>query len=349
MRIVFMGAIPTYGWDEERELSEQEAPFARAAHDLGYEAAARGHTVMLGDDHRASADAGVMEGIKAYVAEDPTRRAEVVVNRTEGSRPIFTDVPDQVTVRQRFHPELELEHGGSWSLIPNLAALDGADVAVMVGGRTTTRLMGNIAADRGEVVAIPSFGGAAFELYGRMRYAYRAKVSEDHPGLAALSAIWSDTSAASILDLAEVLGGASTTPAPHSYFMSYTWTTSEVADHVEALLLRNGRRVLRDESMFGAGEDLSGSGKSMSNQADPYSALYNEAFRTSSWCPGELAYATERKRRGEKPRRVVCLAVDTYDPQDLPIPEQSNLWKPGKERFERDLAIRQLLEQEADA
>ena len=341
-----MGAIPTYGWEETREVSEQEAPFSRAAHDLGYEAARRGHTVMLGDDHRASVDAGVMDGIETFLAEDPDHRAEVVLNRTEGSRAIFTDLSSQVTIRRRFHPELEFDQQGSWSLIPNLAALDGAHVAIMVGGRTTTRLMGNIAADRGEVVAIPSFGGAAFELYGRLRYAYRAKVSEDHPGIAALNGIWSETSASNIIDLAEVLGGASTSPAPHSYFMSYTWTSSAIADHVEALLLRNGRRVLRDESMFTAGENLSGSVKSMIAQADTYIALYNEAFANSSWCPGELAYATERKRRGEKPSRVVCLALDTYDPIDLPTQHMANLWKPGKERTERDLAIRQLLEQE---
>jgi hypothetical protein len=346
MRIVFMGAIPTYGWGETRELSEQEAPFVRAAHDLGYEAARRGHTVMLGDDHRASVDAGVMAGITTYLAEDPGHRAEVVINRTEGSRDIYPDLGDQVTVRRRFHPELDLEHGGSWSLIPNLAALDTADVAIMAGGRTTTRLMGNIGADRGEVVAIPSFGGAAFELYGRLRYAYRAKVSEDHPGIAALNAIWSASSAPSILDLAEVLGGATTATVPHSYFMSYTWSSSSIADHVEALLLRNGRRVLRDESMFAAGADLSGSVKSMIAEADTYIALYNEAFANSSWCPGELAFATERKRRGEKPHRVVCLALDTYDPQDLPMQHLANLWKPGKERSERDLAIRKLLEQE---
>ncbi len=42
----------------------------------------------------------------------------------------------------------------------------------------------------------------------------------------------------------------------------------------------------------------------------------------------------------------MCVALDTYDSQDLPMQHQANLWKPGKERTERDLAIRQLLEQE---
>ena len=347
MRVVFMGAIPTYNWNEERELSEQEEPFVKAAHDLGYTAAERGHTVVLGDDHRASADWWVMDGIKAFVAENPDQRVDVLVNRAEGSRKIFGDAPGQITIRRKFHTEVDRALGGSWSLIPNLAALDAADVAIMIGGGTTTRLMGNIAADRGEgVVAIPSFGGSAFELYGRLKYTYRAKVGEDHPGFAALNSIWSDTSASAIMDFAEVLCDNTPAEPPHSYFMSYTWTTSAIADHVETLLLRHGRRVLRDETMFAAGEDLTGSVKTLISEADTYIALYNKEFTASSWCPGELAFATERKRRGMKPSRIVCLAVDTYDPLDLPTQHVGNLWKPGKERAERDLAVRQLLEQE---
>ncbi len=56
MKIFFMGSIPTYKWSEDRELSEQELPFARAARDLGYEAAKRGHALIVNDDHPASVD-----------------------------------------------------------------------------------------------------------------------------------------------------------------------------------------------------------------------------------------------------------------------------------------------------
>ena len=36
MKLLFMGSIPTFRFDEEREVSEQEAPFTQACKDMGF-------------------------------------------------------------------------------------------------------------------------------------------------------------------------------------------------------------------------------------------------------------------------------------------------------------------------
>lgn len=347
MRMLFMGSVPTLRWSETRALGEQEQPFARAARDLGYEASRRGHSFILSADHIASVDYHVMAGIQAYCDEHPGQSVDVHVNRSEGSRALFADRNPSIRVTQSLHTELDAELKGTASLVPNLAALDASDVAILIGGRTTARLIGSVGADRdGRVIAIPSFGGAASELYEKLKYTYRARLGPQHQGLAALNSIWDESSAGLILDLAEAFCAEPPAIPAHTYFLSYRWDDSAQADHVELLLLRNGRKVLRDEGVFDAGENLSEAIKAMIGESDTYIALHSSAFDRSDFCPGELAYATRRQRNGDKPRRVVMLAVESYDPNDIPIEHAARLWKPGVERAERELAIRQLIEQE---
>ena len=348
MQILFMGRIPTYRWDDDRPLSDQEQPFVRAGHDLGYEAARRGHTLILSDDHISAVDTHAMEGVVDFVKDHPGTTVDVVVNRTEGSDMVFADLPPEISIRRHFHTEVDREIHGTGSLIPNLASLDTSDAAILIGGGRTTRLIGSIGADRdAKIVAIPSFGGASQEVYEKLKYTYKA-FGKEHPGLTALNSVWADTSAGHIIDLAEAMLEEPHVEK-HSYFMSYRWANVTQADHVEALLLRSGRTVLRDESMFRAGENLSDTIKSMIGAADTYLALHSSGFDKSDFCRGELGYAVRRNSNGERPHRVVMLAIESYDPNDIPIEHGDRLWKPGVERFERDLAIRQLIEQETNA
>jgi len=63
MKIIFMGSLPTYPRSESRELSEQEKPFARACAELGSIAAGAGHVIIASDDHPASVDFHVVQGL----------------------------------------------------------------------------------------------------------------------------------------------------------------------------------------------------------------------------------------------------------------------------------------------
>jgi hypothetical protein len=123
------------------------------------------------------------------------------------------------------------------------------------------------------------------------------------------------------------------------------WEDSEYADHVEVLLHRFRRAINRDESLIGAGFDLSDVVKSLINESDTFIALYNERFSKSTWCPQELEYARNRQAKGLKPRRVILLMLDETEP---PIRFTNLLRQSGRDRMQRELCIRRLIEEEHD-
>ncbi|MBV8077627.1 MAG: hypothetical protein JO284_14560, partial [Planctomycetaceae bacterium] len=264
MKILFMGSVPTFPRTEERELSDQEKPFAQACQEIGYVAASRRHTILLSDDHPASADYHVFHGALRYAGEAQEKSVQIEVNRPEGSRLIFDGSPGNVRIDYRFHPDYEhVMHG---TLLPCLAALESSDVLVTVGGGLTVKLMGQIAADREKpVLAIPSFGGTSVQLYENFRYYYKNILKDKINVLALLKSTWRQGCAEKALDLAEALKQPRSVETPHSYFLSYVWEDSEFADHVEVLLHRSRRVINRDESIFRAGVDLSDVVKSFIN------------------------------------------------------------------------------------
>jgi TIR domain len=343
MKLMLMGSLPTYDPSETRELTDQEAPFARACEELGYTAAARRHTVLIGSDQVWSADHHAVRGVLRYAGEGGDRSAEVWINRSEGAKRIYDALPANVKVVYKVHTDFDsLLHGG---LIPNLAALDTADVLITVGGRLSVKLMGQIAADREKpILAVPSFGGTSVETYESLKWTYRGLLKDHFTDLSFLRSAWQEGSAARVLDLAESLARNCCGEPPHSYFLSYVWGNSSFADHVEVLLHRFKRAVNRDESMFGAGTDLSDVVRSLIDVSDTFIGLWDAKYEKSTWCPQELAYALKRAARGLKPRRVVLITLDDTEP---PLQFFTKLRLDGRERGLRELAIRKLVEEEA--
>lgn len=348
MKLLFMGSLPTLNREESREISEQEQPFITACEDMGAAAARRGHTVLIADDHQASADKHVVQGIVRYATENPNEKAHIEINRPEGVYElVYDDLPKNVFVTRTFHTELDRSKHGTGTLIPNLAALDASDVLITIGGKLTARLMGNLAADREKsVLAIPAFGGSSAELYGRLRFLYKSALKEHLEDLAVLQSLWAPDSGDRILDLAEALASNDVEAPPHSYFVSYTWDESHFADHVEVLLQRNKRAVNRDESIFRAGADLSDVVKSLIQESDTFVGLWSEQFNKSTWCPHELEYALDRNAKGLKPSRVIIV---TLDDTEAPIRFTGKLRLAGNDRERRELSILRLIKEEADS
>jgi hypothetical protein len=342
MKILFTGSIPTFQWQDTRELSDQEKPFGTACEDMGFVAASRGHTILLASDHQASTDYHVMQGVLKFASQGQDNTVHILMNRPEGSALIYDDLPANIIIQRKFHPEMEhVLHG---TLIPCVAALDASDVMVSVGGKLTAKLMGHIAADRGKgLLAIPSFGGSSAELYESMKYLYKNALSDQFEDLSLLRSVWSQGSAEKIINLTEALAGDKKSPPTHSYFISYVWEDSALADHVEVLLRRSKRVINRDESIFRAGTNLSDVVQSLINESDTFVALWNDKFKNSTWCPNELAYAIERQHRGLTPTRVILLALDDTQP---PIQFTGKLWSAGQDRTQRELTIRKLVEEE---
>ena len=346
MKILFMGSIPTFEREDARDVLDQESPFVRACDDMGYAAARRGHTVLISDNHVSSADLYVAKGVSRFAAENSHQEAYIEINRPEGSEITHDDLPKNVLIKRFFHSSMDSSKHGT-GLLPNLAAMDACDTFIAIGGKLTVRLMGNIAADRDKgVLAIPAFGGSSAELFDRLKFLYRSASKERPEDLAVLHSVWLPESGEKILDLAEALATQSTKPQHHSYFISYTWNESALADHIEVLLQRNQRIVNRDESIFRAGVDLSDVVKSLIQQSDTFIALWSERFKSSTWCPQELEYALNRQSKGLKPERVILLSLDDTE---APIRFTGKLHLPGDSREKRDLSMRRLIEEESDA
>ena len=342
MKILIMGSIPTYERDEIRELSPQEEPFVSACKDLGFAATSQGHSVLLADDHPCSADLYVMQGVQRFASSNPDKQVDIYTHRAAGSEMIFDTVPSNLKIHRQFHPDFDKQ--GTGTLIPNLGALQACDVMILIGGKLTVKLMGNIAADRDKgIVAIPSFGGTSLELFDKLKYLYKNALKDRFEDLSVLQSVWLEDSADKIIDLAEVFAGEESEAPPHSYFISYTWDDSPITDHVEVLLRRNRRAVNRDESIFRAGADLSDVVKSLICESDTFIGLWGEKFKNSTWCPHELEYALDKKTKGLKPSRIVLLVLDDTEP---PIRFTGNLRLNGKDRDKRDLSIRRLIEEE---
>lgn len=322
---------------------------SRACEEIGYAAAKERHTLLLADDHVSSIDLYLARGASRFAHEHPESAVLIETNRVEGSPPIFEDLAPNVSVESRFYQELDLRIYGHGSLIPCLEALDRSDVLITVGGKLTVRLMGNIAADREKpVLAVPLFAGESALLYERLKWLYKSASKESGAQLSVLQSVWSKDSGERLISLANLLAGknaATSLPSIQSYFISYKWDESDVADHIEVLLQRNQRVVNRDESMFAAGSDLSDVVQSLIQQSDTFIALWSARYKESTWCPQELAYALERQANGLKPNRVVLIDLDGTE---VPIRFTEKLRLTGEDRGSRELAIRKLVEDEIE-
>src|SRR5690242_15272958 len=74
-RILFKGSTHFAGADSQAILA--------AAEDLGYAAAARGHTVLVGSESPNTIDSGLRLGLERFCSEFPERTVEMEVHRPD--------------------------------------------------------------------------------------------------------------------------------------------------------------------------------------------------------------------------------------------------------------------------
>jgi len=112
--------------------------------------------------------------------------------------------PHRSKLARKFHPGFDPAWRGT--LIPNLAALESADILVLLGGGLTVKLMGQIAADKERpVLAIPSFGGTSVEIFESLKWIYRGILGDRFNELTVLKSTWETSSAQRVISLAEAL------------------------------------------------------------------------------------------------------------------------------------------------
>lgn len=341
MKILFIGSIPGHQPGTGQIPGPEHQELFDAAEQLGYSAAKRGHTILLGSQSKNTVDSYVLNGVVRYGNESPSARLSVEIHRPRDAKRTHSHLPGNIEVtRHTYHAD---ESGPYKWIVSHVRALDTCDALIALGGGTSTRLVGSIAADRAKpVIAIASFGGSSQDLFERVQYAYKEKLG-NASSLMWLTEPWGEESAGGIVVLAETLHSLSSGFRPHLYFLSYSWADSPVADHVETLLRRNNRNVLRDEAYVETGCSLSRTVEAMIGQTDTFLTLWSEAYSKSTWCPHELEYARNRQAKGERPRRIVLL---TLDPTEVPLRFTDTLRQLGDERHRRELALLKIVREE---
>lgn len=341
MRLLFIGSLPDHVPGEEQPILPEHQALFEAASELGFASALRGHTILVGSESPRTVDFYVMKGVFRACSEKPDQDFFVEIHRPEGTAAPYLSVPKNLKV-SRIGYEQDSRAEFRW-MIAHVLALDACDVCIAIGGGTSTRVIGYIAAERQKaVLAIASFGGSAKLLWEKLKFVYK-----NHFGNSSASdwliSTWANRHANEIIGLAETFGRQKSETIPHTYFISYSWADTSIADHVEVILHRFSRSVLRDESSIEGGQMLSNAVAAMINESDTFLGIYSENFSCSSWCPQELEYAKNRSLQGHKPKRIILLAVDST----LPSLRFTDALRPvGATRTDRELAIRKLLESE---
>lgn len=129
----------------------------------------------------------------------------------------------------------------------------------------------------------------------------------------------------------------------HTYFLSYSHEDETFADHIETLLLRKGRRIIRDEQNIRAGETLSEELTKLVSCCDSFLALYSDSYRLKSWCKHELDFALNLKD-SNKVNRVCLLSLSSTRPDSMRT--SSLVYLPCSTRQERELAVARLINEE---
>lgn len=129
----------------------------------------------------------------------------------------------------------------------------------------------------------------------------------------------------------------------YKYFLSYSRSNAAEADHLESLLHRQARTVLRDEVHFEAGRDLNEAAAERIRSANTFVALWSKEYKRSSWCLGELSYFRDLADRSTVALRLVLVELDDEDI----LPRFANVLRlPGGDRVRRELAVAKMVAEE---
>jgi len=332
MRIYFVGSDRALDLSMFGRQEKLHAAFSRAMREIGQAAAAGRHRPILTTDSAEYLDYHILRGCVDFAQQNPTSEVvvEYYVPDTDLDVPRLEACPDNLVIRSRSYRGVAADR---W-IAARVEALSDCDVVFLAGGAEGTAAVGTLALNRGvPIVACPAFGGPAREIFNR------TEIVLDAEERAELGRPWNSESADALMRIVERLG-MRRRERVHSYFLSYLHQESAIADHLELLLLRHGRVVMRDEDGIAVGASLNEEVKSLIQEADTFLAICTDGYTRSDWCMGELDLA--RSVRGPA-RRVVILRVGT---EEFPIVGRGNLRLEGTGRGDRQLAVLRLLDGE---
>lgn len=347
MRLFVTGSIAGHRPGTGQRPRTEDKPLLQAATELGYEAARAGHVILLRNvTSRNAVDRYVLQGATKWCEQEYWNKATVESHLPDFFSLQADPTPRGLTITAVRYPR----HGGSaagdkalyfdW-LVATVRAVDSCDVAITLGDGESVRMVGSLSASgSAPVLAIAAFGGSSRDVFAQHRSIYAMKELPGQPVISALSDRWQTGSAELVVAFAERLCRRRPTESrTRSYFISYSSNDAEIADHIELLLRRNDRRVLRDETFLRAGDRLPDAVAAMISQCGTFVVINSCSYARSDWCQNELALALDTI----KPARVVCLITDD---SSLPIRLANSLGIRASSRSERRFAVERLIDEE---
>ena len=346
MRLFLTGSIAGHRPGTGQVPRIEDQPLLQAARELGYEAVRAGHTILLRNVTSTNAvDRYVLQGAAQWCEENSSNAAAVEAHLPDFFSPHTDPAPPGLKITPVGYPR----HGGSATgdkalyfdfLVATVRAVESCDVAITLGDGESVRMVGSLAASgRAPVLAIAAFGGSSSDVFDHHRSTY-AIILPGQPDYSALSDRWRLDSAARVIAFAERLGPRRPAEGTtRSYFISYSSNDAEIADHIELLLRRKDRHVIRDETFLRVGDRLPDAVAAMVSQCGTFVAINSRSYALSDWCQNELALALDTI----KPARIVCLTTDESSP---PNRLANSFGMSASSRNERQLAVDRLIYEE---
>ena len=128
-----------------------------------------------------------------------------------------------------------------------------------------------------------------------------------------------------------------------TYFLSFCRSNSEIADQVEDLLIKKGKKVLRFDKNIKIGQEISAAINKMIEQADTFICLWSKSYSNSNFCTGEIEYVKKCQEDGKNPKRIAIVTLDNTVPS---VPFNNYFYRIGKNREQRKLAVQRILDEE---
>jgi hypothetical protein len=96
VRLLFIGSVPDHVPGTNQAILPEHEPLFDAASELGYSAAPRGHTLLVGSESPRTIDFYIMQGVFKACAEKRDREFFVEIHRPEGTSAPYASVPNNL-------------------------------------------------------------------------------------------------------------------------------------------------------------------------------------------------------------------------------------------------------------
>lgn len=265
------------------------------------------HTVELCSPFEDSADYWVLQG---YI--DSAKKETIVSVRYVGTK----EVENQINKIQRGNLKInkipiiingkEIPNNLSYLwLLCQLETMESVQCVIAIGGKSegSASMLLRFAEGKRKLVLPCAFSlGAAAQAYERREYQLRDRFADRIRGLN--NAYYLEEIISEIED--NVVSTRSDF-CDKKVFISYARKRPAEADLVETILRRRNITVYRDESDFGAGDDIPARIEENIYKSNIFIAVYCAEYACSPWCYDELELALDLKEKGTMDIWILCV------------------------------------------